>query len=55
VDDRVIYNDLKAMPDTYIDRWDYNVNQPNPGFGEPFVAVWCAVVPPPDCPKPRTP
>lgn len=39
-------NALKDMPDTYIDRWT-KAKQ-----GQPSQAVWCAVVPPEDCPKP---
>lgn len=49
VDDRVLYHDLTVMPDTYIDRWIKN-----PGRGAHYLAVWCAVVPPPDCPHPDT-
>ena len=41
------YNALRNMPDTYIDRWT-KAKQ-----GQPSQAVWCAVVPPEDCPKPR--
>ena len=37
---------LKNMPDTYIDRWD------GPVQGQ-YVAVWCVVVPPGDCPRPK--
>jgi len=40
-----IRNALEDMPDTYIDRW---VKQPM----SPPEAVWIAVVPPLDCPKP---
>ena len=36
---------LKQMPDTYIDRW----RKPRMGT---YTAVWCVVVPPPNCPKP---
>lgn len=36
---------LKLMPDTYIDRWE------GPYRGQ-YAAVWCVVVPPPDCPHP---
>lgn len=50
VDDRVLYHDLTVMPDTYIDRW-----VKNPHRGAPFLAVWCAVVPPPNCPRPALP
>jgi len=38
---------LKDMPDTYIDRWILS------GHREPPESVWCAVVPPEDCPKPK--
>lgn len=38
---------LKQMPDAYIDRWRA-IN------GGPYAAVWCVVVPPPNCPKPET-
>ena len=41
-----VRNALKEMPDTYIDRW-------KPVAHEPPHAVWCAVVPPEDCPKPN--
>jgi len=37
---------LKTMPDTYIDRWVHRGTQKH------LSAVWCVVVPPPDCPKP---
>jgi hypothetical protein len=36
---------LDAMPDTYIDRWV------GPDRGQ-FSAVWCAVIPPENCPHP---
>jgi len=42
-----IYAALQNMPDTYIDRWLKAEQQLPPQ------AVWCAVVPPEDCPKPR--
>jgi hypothetical protein len=42
-----VRNALKDMPDTYIDRWKRV-------YHEPPHAVWCAVVPPEDCPKPTT-
>jgi len=42
-----VRNALKAMPDTYIDRWKVI-------YHEPPSAVWCAVVPPKDCPKPKS-
>lgn len=40
-----VYRILKGMPDAYIDRWIKN--------GQRVVAVWCVVVPPPNCPKPE--
>jgi hypothetical protein len=43
-----IYAALQNMPDTYIDRWLEAQQQLPPQ------AVWCAVVPPEDCPKPRS-
>ncbi|CAB5220179.1 hypothetical protein UFOVP232_75 [uncultured Caudovirales phage] len=36
---------LRDMPDTYIDRW---VERPR----QALAAVWCAVVPPENCPRP---
>ena len=42
-----IYAALQNMPDTYIDRWTRAEQQ------LPSQAVWRAVVPPEDCPKPR--
>lgn len=36
---------IKRMPDTYIDRWE------GPYRGQ-YSAVYCVVIPPPDCPKP---
>jgi hypothetical protein len=38
---------LNKMPDVYIDRW-----QTSRTSRIPF-SVWIAVVPPPDCPKPK--
>ena len=38
---------LKTMPDTYIDRWVERTRWS-------MAAVWCVVVPPPNCPKPLT-
>ena len=35
---------LLGMPDAYIDRWTAHRKQ--------WVAVWCVVVPPSNCPKP---
>lgn len=40
-----VYRILKAMPDAYIDRWQRT--------GKRLSAVWCVVVPPPNCPKPE--
>ena len=37
---------LSKMPDAYIDRWLVQA------AGAP-AAVWCVVVPPPNCPRPR--
>jgi hypothetical protein len=45
IDKDVLNNALKAMPDTYVDRWVVIK-------GSPLSSVWCAVVPPEDCPKP---
>lgn len=35
---------LQGMPDAYIDRWI--------ALGGQYAAVWCVVVPPPNCPHP---
>ena len=43
-----IYAALQNMPDTYIDRWLEAKQQLPPQ------AVWCAIIPPEDCPKPRS-
>lgn len=37
---------LKAMPDTYIDRWEKAPRHQ-------YKAVWCVVTPPADCPRPE--
>lgn len=37
---------LHRMPDTYRDRWI-------PAKNSQYEAVWCIVVPPPDCPHPQ--
>jgi MarR-like DNA-binding transcriptional regulator SgrR of sgrS sRNA len=37
---------LREMPDTYIDRWEMRARKTP-------AAVWCIVVPPEDCPRPR--
>ena len=42
-----VRNALQDMPDTYIDRWVVV-------SGIAPMAVWCAVVPPENCPKPLT-
>ena len=42
-----IYHALRAMPDSYIDRWTEAQQQ------APAEAVWCVVVPPENCPKPN--
>jgi predicted Zn-ribbon and HTH transcriptional regulator len=42
-----IYHALKAMPDSYIDRWTEAQHQ------APAEAVWCVIVPPENCPKPN--
>ena len=42
-----IYAALRSMPDTYIDRWTECLRS------EPSEAVWCIIIPPQDCPKPR--
>lgn len=41
-----ISQSLKTMPDAYVDRWQ------GPYRGQ-YAAVWCVVVPPPNCPKPE--
>ena len=42
---RAIDKALLDMPDAYIDRWTTNRKQ--------WAAVWCVVVPPQNCPKPK--
>lgn len=42
----VVRSSLGAMPDTYIDRWD------GPFRGQ-YVAVYCVVEVPEDCPHPE--
>lgn len=42
---RVARHALQRMPDAYIDRWVRT-------DAGPYAAVWCVVVPPPNCPKP---
>jgi hypothetical protein len=41
---KAITRRLHEMPDTYIDRWLATTG--------PYAAVWCVVVPPPNCPRP---
>ena len=40
-----VHKALIRMPDAYIDRWTVANGPP--------AAVWCVVVPPPDCPRPE--
>ena len=47
-DSNSIRKSLKVMPDVYIDRWTL----PRRARGQ-FQAVWCVVIPPPDCPYPE--
>lgn len=42
----IVYNSIKRMPDAYTDRWE---KAPR---GQ-YAAVFCVVVPPPDCPHPN--
>lgn len=42
---------VKAMPDTYVDRWESNGSRIAKN-ASPWLAVWCIVDVPPDCPKP---
>lgn len=41
----IIRNCMARMPDAYIDRWQTTEKGP-------YAAVWCVVVPPPNCPHP---
>lgn len=41
---------LHRMPDAYIDRWTKE-----PAARGRYAAVWCVVVPPPNCPPPEKP
>lgn len=43
-----IHRTLQRMPDTYIDRWVRREDAQT----RPLCAVWCAVVPPDNCPRP---
>jgi hypothetical protein len=40
------YRIINAMPDAYIDRWIKR--------GNITTAVWCVVIPPPNCPRPKS-
>jgi hypothetical protein len=40
------YRIINAMPDAYIDRWIKT--------GRRLTAVWCVVIPPPNCPRPES-
>jgi hypothetical protein len=44
---RAVHRAVPKMPDAYIDRW----RPPNGAY--PHQAVWCVVIPPPNCPHPR--
>ena len=44
---RGILTSLRNMPDAYIDRWTAA------NFQLPSQSIWCVVVPPEHCPKPR--
>lgn len=45
VDQSIVRNALRVMPDCYIDRWV----KPRRG---PWAAIWCAVPVPEHCPRP---
>lgn len=47
-DHATVYRALHAMPDAYIDRWASSA-----GGGHKYVAVWCVVDVPPNCPRPE--
>lgn len=49
VDSNSVYSALKAMPDAYIDRWDLSDGRVK---GSNWMAVWCVVTPPENCPHP---
>ena len=40
-----IHRSLTEMPDAYVDRWT--------SYRKQWAAVWCVVVPPENCPKPK--
>lgn len=50
VDSGNLVRSLRSMPDAYIDRW-----QPARNGSKRFVAVWCVVDVPEDCPHPEAP
>lgn len=50
----LVTNHLRDMPDTFIDRWTYPDTVRSAAKWRPD-AVWCAVVPPADCPPPDQP
>lgn len=41
-----VYRIVNKMPDAYIDRWIKR--------GNITTAVWCVVIPPPNCPRPES-
>jgi hypothetical protein len=41
-----IHRMLNKFPDAYIDRWIKSGNH--------ITAVWCVVIPPPNCPRPES-
>lgn len=47
---QIVNATLKCMPDVYIDRW-----APGSISARPWLAVWCVVDVPPNCPMPGTP
>ena len=47
IDERVARTCLKKMADAYIDRWLGGAHQ------RPPEAIWCVVLVPEDCPRPR--
>ena len=44
---RAVHRTVTKMPDVYIDRWT------DTGKVTRHQAVWCVVVPPPNCPHPK--
>lgn len=45
--DSIATRSLKGMPDAYVDRWTKTKNS----RGQ-YLAIWCVVVPPENCPYP---